>query len=342
MSFSFFKPSRPKSPSELVRSVRESLLALDAKTVADVRALEKVLEDFEKNLLSMRQMLFGDGEVEPNADQVLQLATEICRDGVLDLFVHKLPILGWEARKDLVHCWGILLKQTVGSSHCCVEYIESHPDLLVSLVVCYDNKAIALNCGNMLRECIKYPTLAKYLLESTSFELFFKYVDLPNFDVASDAFATFKDLLTKHEDVVSAYLISHYEQFFDLYEQLLTSPNYVTRRQSLKLLSEFLLEAPNSQVMVRYVSEVQNLRIIMKLLKDSSKNIQMSAFHIFKVFVANPNKPPDVTAVLVKNHDGLLPLLHNLPFSKDDEQSEEERDILIKEIEKLVSLAGAC
>lgn len=30
------------------------------------------------------------------------------------------------------------------------------------------------------------------MLESASFELFFKYVELPNFDIASDAFSTFK------------------------------------------------------------------------------------------------------------------------------------------------------
>jgi calcium binding protein 39 len=64
----------------------------------------------------------------------------------------------------------------------------------------------------MLRECIKYPTLAKYILESSSFELFFQYVELPNFDIASDALNTFKDLLTKHEDAVSEFLSSHYEQ----------------------------------------------------------------------------------------------------------------------------------
>lgn len=34
--------------------------------------------------------------------------------------------------------------------------------------------------------------LFRYILESPSFELFFKYVELPNFDVASDAFSTFK------------------------------------------------------------------------------------------------------------------------------------------------------
>lgn len=54
------------------------------------------MEEIEKNFVTMRCMLSGDGEVEPNADQVLQLATEVCKEDVLILLVHKLPILGWE------------------------------------------------------------------------------------------------------------------------------------------------------------------------------------------------------------------------------------------------------
>ena len=42
MSFSFFKPSRPKTPQEVVKAIRDSLLALDTKTVVEVKALEKV------------------------------------------------------------------------------------------------------------------------------------------------------------------------------------------------------------------------------------------------------------------------------------------------------------
>lgn len=340
MSFSFFKPSRPKTPQELVRAIKDSLLALDTKTVAEVQALKKALEEVEKNFLIMRVMLCGDGEVEPNMDQVSQLALEICKEDVLALFIHKLPFLGWEARKDLVHCWSMLLKQQVGSTFCCVEYIENHLELLDFLVVCYDNKEIALNCGNILRECIKLPSLAKYILESPSFELFFKYVELPNFDVASDAFSTFKDLLTKHEDAVSEYLTSHYDEFFEEYEKLLSSSNYVTRRQSLKLLSEFLLETPNSHIMKRYIVEVRYLKVMMTLLKDSSKNIQISAFHIFKVFVANPNKPRDIKVILAKNHERLLALLHNLSPGKgaDDDQFEEEKEMIIKEIERVSRL----
>ncbi|KAJ6794262.1 calcium-binding protein 39-like [Iris pallida] len=337
MSF-FFKQSRARSaPSDVVRAVKDSLLALDTKTVP------KILEEVEKNIASLRQMLSGDGETEPNQDQVSQIACEICKEDVLSLFVQKLPSLEWDARKDLVHCWAILLRQTIGTNYCCVDYIENHLEMLDFLVVCYNNKEIALNCGNMLRECIKYQPLAKYVLESTSFELFFKYVELPNFDIASDALATFKELLTKHENVVSQYLSAHYEQFFELYEKLLASQNYVTRRQSLKLLSEFLLEPPNAQIMKRYILEVRYLKTMMALLKDKSKNIKISAFHIFKVFVANPHKPHEIIEVLAKNHGELLMLLNNLPTSNggEDEQLEEEKDLIIKEIERISRLPNA-
>lgn len=337
MSFSFFKPSRPKTPQELAKAIRDSLLALDTKTVAEVKALEKAMEEVEKNIMTMRVMLSGDGEVEPNADQVSQLAVEICNEGVIALFIHRLHILGWEARKNLVHSWCILLKQNVDSKFCCVQYMENHLELLDFLVVCYDNKEIALHCGGMLRECIKLQSLAKYILESPSFELFFKFVELPNFDVASDAFSTFKDLLTKHASVVAEYLSAHYTEFFEQYERLLTSKNYVTRRQSLKLLSEFLLETPNSHIMKRYIAEVRHLKVMMTLLKDSSKNIQTSAFHIFKVFVANPNKPREIKVILSKNHEKLLELLHDLSAGKggEDDQLEEEKELVIKEIERL-------
>ncbi|OIV91957.1 hypothetical protein TanjilG_23218 [Lupinus angustifolius] len=322
MSFSFFKALRPKTPQEVARSIKESLMALDTKTVVEVKALEKALEEVEKNFAAMRTLLSGDGESEPNLEQISQLVEEICREDVLTLLIHKLPILGWEARKDLVHCWSILLKQKVESNYCCVEYIEQHFELLDFLVVCYDNKEIALSTGIMLRDCIKFPTLAQYILESASFVLFFKFVELPNFDVASDAFSTFKDLLTKHANVVSEFLNAHYDEFFDLYEKLLMSPNYVTRRQSLKLLSEILLESPNTQIMRRYILEVRYLKVMMTLLR---------------VFVANPNKPREVKIILAKNKEKLLELLQNLSPGKgsEDEELEEEKEFIMKEIGKI-------
>ncbi|KAJ1297047.1 hypothetical protein BS78_01G348500 [Paspalum vaginatum] len=331
MAFFFRMASRlrPSTPEEVVRSIKDSFLALHTRTHA------KALEEVEKNISSLRLLISGDGEIEPNQEQVLQITLEICKEDVISLFVQNLPSLGWGVRKDLVHCWCILLRQKVDETYCCVQYIENHLELLDFLVGCYKNLDIALNCGNMLRECIKYPTLTKYILESGSFELFFEYVELPNFDIASDALNTFKDLLTKHETVVAEFLSSHYEQFFELYSRLLSSANYVTRRQAMKFLSEFLLEAPNSQIMKRYIVEVRFLNIMINLLKDSSKNIRLCAFHVFKVFVANPNKPRCIIEALLDKRRELLKLLHNLPTSKGDDELDEEKDLIIQEIQKL-------
>jgi len=56
----------------------------------------------------------------------------------------------------------------------------------------YESPNIALRCGIMLRECIRHEPLAKIILFSEQFRDFFKYVEMSTFDIASDAFATFK------------------------------------------------------------------------------------------------------------------------------------------------------
>ena len=42
----------------------------------------------------------------------------------------------------------------------------------------------------------------RHLLETGQFYKFFTYVELSTFDVSSDAFATFKELLTRHENLL--------------------------------------------------------------------------------------------------------------------------------------------
>jgi len=56
----------------------------------------------------------------------------------------------------------------------------------------YEDPKIALSCGMMLRECVRFEVLAKSVLESEDFFNFFEYVEVSTFDIASDAFATFK------------------------------------------------------------------------------------------------------------------------------------------------------
>ena len=50
----------------------------------------------------------------------------------------------------------------------------------------------------------------------------------------------------------------------------------------MQLLGELLLDRANVKVMMRYVGDPANLKLMMILLKDSSRSIQFEAFHVFK------------------------------------------------------------
>lgn len=54
--------------------------------------------------------------------------------------------------------------------------------------------------------------MRRLVLEGPLFTQFFEKVEVTNFEVASDAFATFKDLLTRHKALVARFLASHYDE----------------------------------------------------------------------------------------------------------------------------------
>jgi calcium binding protein 39 len=78
--------------------------------------------------------------------------------------------------------------------------------------------------------------------------------------------------------------------FFTKYNtMLIQSDSYVTKRQSIKLLGEILLDRANYNVMTQYVDSGDHLKIIMRLLRDDRKMINYEGFHVFKVrYPENP------------------------------------------------------
>jgi calcium binding protein 39 len=87
--------------------------------------------------------------------------------------------------------------------------------------------------------------------------------------------------------------------------------------------------------MTRYIAEEANLKMMMNMLRDKSKNIQFEAFHVFKVFVANPKKPPQIETILRRNKEKLLTFLKSFHNDKEDEQFSDEKQFLIVQIQNL-------
>nr|SVE75165.1 EOG090X07E2 [Daphnia dolichocephala] len=332
-----------KSPAEVVKALKEAMISLEKGD----KKVEKVQEDVSKNLLLIKNMLYGTSDSEPQTDIVVaQLSQELYNSGLLVLLTQHLSRVDFEGKKDVAQIFNNILRRQIGTRSPTVEYICTRPEILFTLVQGYEHQDIALNCGTMLRECARYEALAKILLYSEEFYNFFKFVEVSTFDIASDAFSTFKawfglliyyqELLTKHKILCAEFLEANYDKVFAHYQGLLNSENYVTRRQSLKLLGELLLDRHNFTVMTRYISNPDNLKLMMNMLKEKSRNIQFEAFHVFKVFVANPNKPKPILDILLRNQEKLVEFLTKFHTDRsEDEQFNDEKAYLIKQIKEL-------
>ena len=336
MMFPLFGKSS-KSPTEVVRQLKEHLTTLEKG--GDGKKQEKAQEEVSKQLVNMTGLLFGSDN-EQQSDVVLaQLSQEMYNSGLLLLLLRNLHRIDFEGKKDAAQIFNNVLRRQIGTRTPTVEYICTTPEILFTLCRGYEQQEIALTCGTMLRECLKYESLAKIVLHSDHFYMFFKYVEVSTFDIASDAFATFKELLTRHKMLAADFLEANYEAVFVQYQRLLHSDNYVTKRQSLKLLGELLLDRHNFSVMTRYISNPDNLKLMMNMLKEKSRNIQFEAFHVFKVFVANPNKPKPILDILIRNQDKLVDFLSKFHTDRsEDEQFNDEKAYLIKQIKELKPL----
>lgn len=89
--------------------------------------------------------------------------------------------------------------------------------------------------------------------------------------------------------LVAIYLEKNFDLFFSRYNSVLVqSSSYVTKRQSIKLLGEILLDRANYSIMTQYVESGEHLKICMTLLKDDRKMVQYEGFHVFKVSLCDP------------------------------------------------------
>jgi calcium binding protein 39 len=75
----------------------------------------------------------------------------------------------------------------------------------------------------------------------------------------------------------------------------------------------------------------------MMLLRDSSAHITLEAFNVFKIFVANPNKPVEVVRILADNKVKLVKYLAGLHHEKEatDEQFKDEKALVISTLEQM-------
>ncbi|OAY81695.1 putative MO25-like protein [Ananas comosus] len=290
--------SKPRPPADVVRHTRDLLAYVDRKWDSREAKREEKMAELSKNIRELKFILYGSSEADPVPEACAQLTQEFFRENTLRLLILCLPKLNLETRKDATQIVANLQRQQVHSRLIASDYLEANKDLLDILVAGYDNIDVALHYGAMLRECIRHQCVARYILESEHMKKFFDYIQNQNFDIESEAFATFK--------------------FFAEYNsRLLESTIYITKRQAAKLLGDMLLDRSNSAVMVRYVSSMDYLRVLMGLLT---------------LFIANQNKPREIVFILAKNKEKLLRHIEEIKMEKGNDQFEADKSQVIQEI----------
>lgn len=264
----------------------------------------------------MKVTLQGTPEVETTPEQVYQLVNHIVTEGLLPSLVDNIHRLPFEARKDTQTIISNVFRfRNPGSNSqepdALKEVLRRQPEIIVALCNGYSKRESASPCGGILKEALKWDAVAAVILYDEPsadgktidiyndvdvskpasgggvFWNFFGWIDKSSFEVSADAFDCFRLILTKHKQLVSQYISTNFDLFFERYNDILIkSDSYVTKRQSIKLLGEVLLDRQFYEVMTRYVDSGDNLKLVMWQLKDDRRMVQYEAFHVFKVSLA--------------------------------------------------------
>lgn len=342
------KPGETHEDAVLKLTSDMELLTTSGKAPPLSNKRAELCKDVQKQLHCILDMLKDLSEKPENGTEKKRKALTDMEVHVIDEFIAAdLPVqllaqmegLEFEARKEVMNVCSALLWP--GLPHeverQVLEYFRHHKQLFQILMNGYTNEEVALHTGVVLRSCLRHSELVEaFLASDLLFELMSNYVRHQSLDIAADAFYSLREALMAHKEVAGPWLNNHFEQFFQLYNPLLQSEDYVLVRQALTLLSHMLLDRNFQRVMISYATNDSNLRIVMNLLRDSSCTIQTEAFHVFKLFVINPKKTNKVQYFLAKNKDKLVALLQTLKSLKpDDDQFGEDQQTVI---DKLIAL----
>ena len=173
--------------------------------------------------------MFGEDESQPDPALQVSLVSETHRAGLLGDLVTLVPKLFFETRKDAAAVFNGMVRHPIGNDNRLplVDYLDENPRHLLTILTASEmgedapgNNAASLTCGTMLRETARYEKLCRHILYSKEFMRMFDYVQLPTFEIASDAAASFREILTRHKALAAEYLESNFDSFFTAFNAM--------------------------------------------------------------------------------------------------------------------------
>lgn len=340
----FWWKRNPKTSDDYVKTIIEQLNKIQSVTSLDTK--KKLQEDCSNYLMGVKHFILGDTEPKLTTETMDQLYMDILNsDLIYELLTH-FGDLEFEARKEVVLIFAICLSYSKDNKFVAVDYFVSRPKTINYLLVLMENtlrmkvspQDVFLLVGNMIMNSIKYEQLCRIILKDPQFWQFFNFANISNFEISTESLQIISSALTQHPKLTSREFFVHESntsKFIQCINKLIANGSYVTKRQCTKLLGSLILLRSNHQLMQSYINSPDNLKLIMTLLTDKSKNLQLEAFNVFKVMIANPRKNKQIFDILAKNREKLLKYFEKFGLDNQESSFINEKEFIVQQIEAL-------
>jgi calcium binding protein 39 len=346
--FDFLKGKPNKKPTDIIKALSSSLDHIQSPDTRPGMMLN--VTDMECNELESYLAASCVGvtanvyiKKQPKPEDIEKCISAAQDTSLLVKIAIKAPFLPPETRRIVSAIWGYFLKIENPKSfqRPMVEFLISHTEAIEALITSYGTNVNGADVivGVMIRDACRYAKIVQYVLEKDLIFNIIPVLSSGNFDVSADAFQTLRELLTNHKDISAPWLAKNFLRFFEGYMKPLSNPGeteYVTVRQSLSILSTLLLDRQFMESMIQFVNNDDFLKIILILMGNESKVVKFEAFHIFKIFAANPSKTSRVSRLLNQNHDRVVKLLDQIESDRlDDNEFRQDKAAVVAKLESL-------
>ena len=347
--FDFLKSKSKSKPHELIRSLARDLQTspqprLDAVLTLSVTDAE--YNELENYLAAACAGVTANAHIkkQPKPEDIEKCLHMAETESLLVHISNKISDVAPETRRILCAIWGYLLKLEHPKSfqRPMVDFLIAHLDSIDRLIRSYGrtSRGADVTIGIMIRDSTRFSRIIEYILSRDLVFMLFDVMESGNFDVSSDAFQTMRELLTNHKDISAPWLSKNFDKFFNQYMNPLQRPSeesYVIIRQSLSVLSGILLDRQFMDCMLKFVNREDFLKAILILMSNDSKAVKYEAFHVFKIFAANPHKPARITKILIQNNQRILKLLDQIESDRlDDNEFRQDKKAVVSKLEMLM------
>ena len=260
------------------------------------------------------------------------LNTKLYRDHTIESIIKLMPLFDHYTNNLVSSFLQFSEREFAGTKTNLPNYLIQHEQALSTLFSYIDDQNLFSISNIIIRECLSEESFLVYLYEHHYVSSFLRFLNGDNFELLTSAFKTFEMMLMTNKEISSQFILNDYDIFALEMKVLLASPNYITQMIILPLITNFITAEPCRAILMNFVSDADNMCLIMPHLGSKSKKVRLSAYYLFKLFVINPRRNQNIRKILRKNKDKLTRIIRRLSFPDDDEELNEERITVIQNL----------